>query len=84
MTNSHKPIRNPQIMMQQLKHETMLYNTEAEEVHILNPTAKVIWELSDGTHTIKEMAEAMQQAVKKGYSPKLHQEQISPEEIYSI
>ena len=72
MTNSNKPIRNPQIMMQQLYDEMMLYNIQTEEVHILNPTAKLIWELSDGTHTIKQITQAMQQHFRVPSPHNLH------------
>lgn len=33
-----------------------LYDPESEEVLVLNPTASDVWRLSDGTHTLDEIA----------------------------
>ena len=35
--------------------ETLLYDTQAEEIHVLNPTALFIWKLCDGHHSIQDM-----------------------------
>ena len=42
----------------------VIYKSETEKVHYLNPTAAVIFELSDGTKNLGEIAEFMKEAYK--------------------
>jgi len=51
-----KPLRNEDVLMKQVGSESMLYKTNDKAVHVLNPTAKLIWEYADGTHTIADIA----------------------------
>jgi hypothetical protein len=44
MPDSIKPIRRPNVMVQDGEGETLLYGAEAGAIHVLNPTAKHIWE----------------------------------------
>jgi len=37
--------------------ELLLYDSQRNRTHYLNPTAAVIWELCDGTRTPQEIAE---------------------------
>jgi hypothetical protein len=37
----------------------MLYDPEREAVHILNPTAKLIWETCTGDHTVADIVAAI-------------------------
>ncbi len=53
------PTRKPTITVQEIGAEILLYDAEAETVHTLNPTAKLIWDLCDGTHTPAEMAQSL-------------------------
>lgn len=57
--NTRRPIREPDILIQDLGTETLLYNAELGTIHILNPTAKRIWELCDGKHTPVAIAQAI-------------------------
>jgi len=50
-----KPVRQPGIVAKEIGGETLLYNAEEEVIHVLNPTAKLIWELCDGEYTITDM-----------------------------
>ncbi|MCX8042512.1 MAG: PqqD family protein [Desulfobacterota bacterium] len=50
-----KPKRKENITVQDLGDETLLYDSERENVHILNYTAQLIWNLCDGEHTIEEI-----------------------------
>lgn len=34
----------------------MLYDPAVDEMHILNPTAQLIWTLCDGTYTVEQIA----------------------------
>ena len=55
-----KPIQKKGITHRQLDQtETMLYDQEMEAIHILNPTARLIWDLCNGEHTIKDMVAAI-------------------------
>ncbi len=50
-----KPIRKPEITVKDIGGETLLYSTKAEVIHVLNATAKLIWELCDGEHTVEDI-----------------------------
>jgi len=54
-----KPTRKPGIAVKDIGNETLLYSAKGEAIHVLNPTAKLIWELCDGEHTITEMEQAI-------------------------
>lgn len=54
-----KPKRKPDIVMKDIGHEVILYSSQQEGIHILNPTARFIWELCDGEHTLAEMEQAL-------------------------
>jgi hypothetical protein len=56
---NNKPVRRKGVVCKQLDEtETMLYDPETEAIHILNPTARLIWELCDGKHTVADMIAA--------------------------
>ena len=58
---NNKPVQREGITCRELdQNETMLYNQETEAIHILNPTAKFVWDLCNGEHTIEDMAAAIQ------------------------
>lgn len=58
--NSKIPQRKSNILMQQIGGETLLYNTEVDAIHCLNPTTKLIWDLCDGSHTIADIVHWLQ------------------------
>lgn len=53
--NATKPIRKTDIVVEELGNETLLYSAEGKAVHVLNPAAKLIWQLCDGQHSLAEM-----------------------------
>jgi hypothetical protein len=55
-----KPIRRPDIVAQDMGDETLLYSAKDQIIHVLNPTARRIWELCDGAHTVEDMVKALQ------------------------
>lgn len=57
--NTTKPVRKPGIIVRDIGDETLLYSVEGAAIHVLNPTAKCIWELCDGEHTTPDMAQAL-------------------------
>ena len=54
-----RPVRKQSIVIQDIGRETLLYSAEGKVIHVLNPTAKLVWELCDGTHTIEDMDRAI-------------------------
>jgi len=62
--NTTRPVRTPGIIAQDVGEETLLYSAEGEAIHVLNPTAELIWELCDGEHTVA----SMEQAIRVSYS----------------
>ena len=42
--------------------ETLLYDAQAEAIHLLNPTALLIWNLCDGSHSLQDMKEELMAA----------------------
>ncbi|MBV7328934.1 PqqD family protein [Chloroflexi bacterium TSY] len=59
MNNHSKPLRNPEILVQELGEETLLFDTNGKVIHILNPSAQYIWHLCDGEHALDEIEQAM-------------------------
>ena len=57
--NTTKPVRRPGIIAKDIGGETLLYGAEEEVIHVLNPAARLVWELCDGQHTVKDVARAM-------------------------
>jgi hypothetical protein len=59
-----KPVRKPGITAKNIGGETLLYSAEEEAIHVLNPTAQLIWEFCDGEHTVA----GMEQAIRANFS----------------
>ncbi|OOP54929.1 MAG: hypothetical protein AYP45_17640 [Candidatus Brocadia carolinensis] len=57
--NTTKLIRKQGIIMQDMGRETLLCSAKGKAVHVLNPTAKLLWELCDGGHTRAEMEQVI-------------------------
>ena len=53
--NTAKPVRKQGLIVQDMGRESLLYSAEGKVIHVLNLTAKLIWELCDGTHTVNDM-----------------------------
>lgn len=54
-----KPVKKQCIFVQDIGREVLLYSAQERVFHILNPTAKTIWELCDGKHTVKDMEQVI-------------------------
>ena len=50
-----KPKRKANLTIQDIGDETIVYDPERENVHVLNQTAQLIWNLCDGEHTMDEI-----------------------------
>ena len=53
--NTARPVRKQGLIVQDMGRESLIYSAEGKVIHVLNPTAKLIWELCDGTHTTEDM-----------------------------
>lgn len=49
------PLRKGSVLIRQLGEESMLYDPDKGTIHILNPTARFIWNLCDGGHDVEAM-----------------------------
>jgi len=47
----------------------VIYQSERDRVHFLNPTAVIVYELCDGQHTVEQVARYMQQSFSLGAPP---------------
>ncbi|MBU0491414.1 MAG: hypothetical protein KKA73_06490 [Chloroflexi bacterium] len=56
--NDLRPHRQVGLIRQELRGQTYLYDTQVETVHILNPTAGLVWDLCTGAHTPAAMEAA--------------------------
>ncbi|MGV3721030.1 MAG: PqqD family protein [Actinomycetota bacterium] len=52
--------RHNDLVIERLPGETVVYDLRTHQVHCLNPAAVRAWELCDGSHTRKDLAEALQ------------------------
>ena len=61
--------RSPAVLQRNLGAETFLYTNEMGAVHVLNGTARLIWDLCDGRHTLADIEQAVraQFAVGENY-----------------
>ncbi|MFQ5577204.1 MAG: PqqD family protein [Anaerolineae bacterium] len=59
MVTIAKPVRKPNITVKDIGGEALLHSSEGEAIHVLNPTAQLIWQLCDGNHTLEEMEAAV-------------------------
>lgn len=59
MTRATLPRRNPAVITEQVDDETMLIAPGGDALHVLNPTARAIWERLDGSHDVRALATAL-------------------------
>ncbi len=52
-----KPKRRIDVASEDIYDEIVIYDPQSHNGHHLNPMAGVVWELCDGNHTAKEIAE---------------------------
>jgi hypothetical protein len=50
------PIRKPSVVTREMESECILYDPDAKVVHIVNVTARDVWKLCDGKHSLEEIA----------------------------
>lgn len=54
-----KLVRNPRITRSEIGGEVLLHSVNSEQIHYLNATASLIWDLCDGQHTLEDMETAL-------------------------
>jgi radical SAM protein with 4Fe4S-binding SPASM domain len=59
-----KPTKRRDIINEIVEDETVIYDPKNHNVHHLNPVAGVIWDLCDGNHDAKEIAEEIVDALE--------------------
>ena len=55
--NDIKPLHKSNLILKDLGDEFLVYSAEHKELHVMNPTAHLIWELCDGEHSIVDIAD---------------------------
>lgn len=61
-----RPARKRGITAKDIGVETLLYSADEKAIHILNPAAKLIWELCDGEHTVADIERAVKASFAVG------------------
>ena len=51
--------RKPGVLGRNMGVETILYTSQMDAVHVLNRTARLIWDLCDGNHTLADIEQAI-------------------------
>ena len=54
---NNQPLRKSDVEIKEVGNETLLI--DGEDMHVLNPTAALIWKLCDGVHSLAGMAAAL-------------------------
>lgn len=52
-------VQKPDIIFKEIGGETLLYSADEKAVHVLNATARTLWELCDGEHALEDMERAI-------------------------
>ena len=61
MSNKQTPIaRRSGIVVKKMDNEVLVYDTERHQAHCLNSNAAVIWEHCDGSRTVSELSDLLQ------------------------
>ena len=70
-------LRNSSVIHRNVGVETILYTSQMDAVHVLNPTARLIWDLCDGAHTFADIERAVREQFAVGVNydlyPDIHQ-----------
>lgn len=59
MVTGRRPLRKPHVVSKKLGQETVLYDQETRAIHVLNPSALLVWELCDGRHGPEEIEQRL-------------------------
>ena len=56
---THPKARRNDLLVEQVRDETVVYDGQRQEAHSLNRAASIVWQNSDGTRTIPELAQVL-------------------------
>jgi hypothetical protein len=56
------PTKKPDLKVEELEGEYLVYDSSNEEVHNLNPTASFIWSLADGSRDVSFFVDEISRA----------------------
>ena len=59
LASQDRPRPRPDIVVESLDEELLLFDAEAGMGYVLNPTAARIWRLLDGTRSVRDIAEQL-------------------------
>ncbi len=59
--STDKPKACDDVILQDLGDEALLYDARKENVHVLNRTARFVWDMCDGNNTIADIKKSMQE-----------------------
>ena len=51
-----KPMARPDLLVVELDGEAVIYDEDSTDLHLLNPTATVVFGMCDGTSTMQEIS----------------------------
>jgi hypothetical protein len=60
--DTDRPLKRRNIACRNMGTETLLYDAQAEAIHVLNPTALLIWNLCDGNHSLQDVKKELMAA----------------------
>lgn len=63
--NDIRPKRRDDLLTQTLVDEFLIIDMDGQVVHVLNPTAKLVWSLCDGDHTPSDIVAIVQAQYKE-------------------
>ena len=53
--NQYKPLHKKNLILKDLGDEFLIYSAEHKEIHVINPTAQLIWNMCDGEHSLSDI-----------------------------
>lgn len=57
--HQYKPLRKNKLILKELRDEFLIYSSERKELHVINPTAQLIWDFCDGEHSLADIENEM-------------------------
>ena len=76
---AYRPVQRRDVWVEPMEAETMLYPASGGAVHVLHASAKLIWDLCDGQHSIEEIEQKLRErfAIPEGnMSPQISKERF--------
>ncbi len=53
--DTYRPLRKDAVSVRKLEDECLLYDEAKGRLHVVNAAAGSVWELCDGSHSLREM-----------------------------